>query len=374
MLNSANRIYNLGLVACLIPAFTGCQTPRYYAQAVAGQTEIFSRERPIKKLLATPQTPDALRERLEFVLKIRRFAAEQLRLAPDGHYLKYADLGRRFVVWNVYATPEFSLKPKTWWYPVVGRLKYQGYFSETGAREYAAKLEQKGNDVYVGGVEAYSTLGWFKDPVLNTFIFDEDAELVELLFHELAHQRVFAKGDTDFNEAFATAVAEEGLRRWLLKTHDRSACKSYHSEREHKNQFIQLVCQARVKLENLYAEKTDPASAPRNLVPNSEASNAAKRIEKERIFQELRLDYERLRAGWGNDGKYDAWFKNAPNNAKLNTVETYYKLVPAFEELLRRHNGDLEIFYQEAKALAKLKKEKRQDELASLLKAAQQHR
>jgi predicted aminopeptidase len=202
-------------VCVLAALISGCHTASYYQQAASGQLEILSKREPIAELLADSQTRPALRDKLQLVLDLREFAEHELRLKTDGHYLLYADLGRRFVVWNVYAAPEFSLEPKKWWYPVVGSLKYRGFFSEEDAKRYGADMAKQGYDVYVGGVDAYSTLGWFKDPVLNTFIHHSPPELAELLFHELAHQRVFAKGDTDFNEAFATAVGEEGVRRWI---------------------------------------------------------------------------------------------------------------------------------------------------------------
>src|SRR5687767_6056930 len=210
------RLLGLGFAVVVLAAvLSGCQTVSYYTQAIRGQYQIFANREPIEKLIANTNTPPALREKFRLVMDLRRFAETNLAMPVNGHYNRYADVKRRFVVWNVHAAKEFSLEPKTWWYPIVGRLKYQGYFSEAHANRYAKKLEEKGLDVYVNGVEAYSTLGWFKDPLLNTFIHHGETELADILFHELAHQRVFASGDTDFNEAFATAVAEEGVRRWF---------------------------------------------------------------------------------------------------------------------------------------------------------------
>ena len=192
---------------------SGCKTAAYYGQAARGQWQILAGREPIGKLLADEKTPEKLQRQLRLVLQLREFAERELKLPVDGHYERYVDVGRPFVVWNVQATPEFSLRPRTWWYPIVGRVKYRGFFSEADARAYAATLA--GQDVYVEGVRAYSTLGWFKDPVLNTFVNHEELDLAQLLFHELGHQRLFVSGDTDFNEAFATAVGEEGVRRWL---------------------------------------------------------------------------------------------------------------------------------------------------------------
>ena len=152
---------------------------------------------------------------MQLVSKLRDFADRDLKLPVNGHYRKYVDVHRTFVVWNVEAAPEFSMEPKSWWYPLVGSLEYRGYFAESNARGYAARLKKKGYDVYVAGTTAYSTLGWFKDPILNTFVFQPEGELAETIFHEQGHQRVFAGGDTNFNEAFATTVGQEGARRWL---------------------------------------------------------------------------------------------------------------------------------------------------------------
>ena len=159
------------LLYCSLAALiTGCSSVGYYRQAIGGQYEILAKREPIPEVIARPDTRPALREKLQLVLDIREFAERELHLKTDGHYADYADLGRRYVVWNVYAAPEFSLEPRKWWYPIVGRLKYRGFFSEKDARAYGEQLAREGYDVCVGGVDAYSTLGFFKDPVLNTFI------------------------------------------------------------------------------------------------------------------------------------------------------------------------------------------------------------
>src|SRR3954466_1892444 len=227
----------LALLALVVVAVSGCQTITFYSQALRGQYQIFAHEEATDKLLADPNTPERLKQRLEVLHALRTFAADDLNLPVDGHYRKYVDVQRPFVVWNVEAAAEFSLEPKSWWYPLVGRLDYRGYFSKPGATKYGTVLRKKGYDVYIGGVEAYSTLGWFKDPILNTFIFDPDAELAEIIFHELGHQRVFARGDTDFNEAFATTVGQEGARRWLLKKGDQDALETYRGEQRRTRDF-----------------------------------------------------------------------------------------------------------------------------------------
>jgi Predicted aminopeptidase len=344
---------------------TGCQTVSYYKQAIQGQYQIWACRRPIEELIADPKTSQALKEKLRLVLKMREFAEKDLKLPVNGHYLRYADVQRRFVVWNAHAAPEFSLEPKTWWYPIVGSLKYRGYFSEKHARAYGKTLEKKGFDVYVGGVEAYSTLGWFKDPVLNTFIHHAEADLAEILFHELAHQRVFASGDTDFNEAFATAVAEEAVRRWLRSTGDSAACQKYLEDLQRHDAFVRLVKNARRDLKALYDEEA-AASNPGNHQSAAQL-NARKRQEKHRVLARLQEDHQRLKATWGGSSNYDNWFRGPLNNAQLNTVDTYYHLVPAFHRLLRASEGNLEKFYDEASRLANLRKQERHRQLEMLL-------
>src|SRR4051794_12447163 len=265
--------------------FTGCQTMSYYKQAVKGQYQILASRRPISEVLADPNAPETLKHKLRLVLEVREFANKEFNLPIKGYYQKYADLHRDYVVWNVHAAPEFSLEPKSWWYPVVGEAKYRGYFSEKDARKYAGRLEKQNLDVYVGGVEAYSTLGWFQDPVLNTFIRHSDLDLAETLFHELAHQRLFVNGDTDFSEAFATSVAQEAMRRWMASKGNTAEFEKYMAENRRTEQFVNLVLGARQKLEGLYAMESTPEGST-NLLSLA----LHKRKAKAEIFQDLRKD------------------------------------------------------------------------------------
>ncbi len=370
-----------GLAALLLAALTGCHSVGYYAQAIRGHFHILSRARPIADRLADPVTPAPLKEKLQLVLKLREFAEKKLDLPANGHYLRYADIGRRFAVWNVYAAPEFSLEAKTWWYPLVGNLEYQGYFSEAKARRYAAKLEGQGFDVYVGGVQAYSTLGWFRDPALNTFIDDTEADLADLLFHELAHQRLFVAGDTDFNEAFATAVAEDGVRRWLSGTSNQAALHEYLTGLDRKDQFVALVSKTRAELESLYARvpggpEAGPVKGAERLATGVISQKRVVRVSpeqlraaKQRIIEQLRHDYELLKAQWSGYDGYDGWFHLPINNAQLNDVDAYYTLVPAFHRIFRASEGESKHFFREVGALAKLRKEERHRRLNALLAA-----
>ena len=333
-------------------AMSGCQTFSYYGQAIKGQYGIVAHQTRIEKLLADPQTPPPLKAKLQLVQSLRAFAKKDLKLPVDGHYQKYADVHRPFVVWNVEAAPEFSLEPKTWWYPFVGSLEYRGYFAERGAQKYAASLQKKGYDVYVGGVEAYSTLGWFKDPVLNTFISEPEPDLAETLFHELGHQRVFASGDTDFNEAFATTVGQEGARRWLRAKGDQAASEKYLAELRRTDQFTHLIMNTRERLEALYGDERTEEGEVKAVERKRATPPEQLRREKQDLIGRLQREYARLKLQWGGDTQYDDWFAQPVNNAQLNSVAAYYDLVPGFERLLEQNGGDLEKFYQAAERLA----------------------
>jgi len=356
------------LVAML--AVSGCQALGYYGQAIKGQYQIVVHERKIAKLLADPQTPAPLKAKLRLVEELRAFAAKDLKLPVDGLYEKYADVHRPYVVWNVQAAPEFSLVPKTWWFPFVGDAEYRGYFSERSADKYGARLRKKGYDVYVDGVEAYSTLGWFKDPVLNTFISDPAPDLAETIFHELGHQRLFVSGDTDFNEAFATTVGEEGARRWLRAKGDQSGYEQYQAELRRAEQFARLIAGTRERLERLYGdERTETGELIAARKPRPVPLDELRR-QKQQVIARLRAEYARLKAQWGGNTDYDSWFAGPLNNAQLNSVAAYYDLVPCFERLLAQNEGDLEKFYEACARLAKQPLEERHRRLQALSPSA----
>ncbi len=324
---------------------SGCGTIRFYRQAMDGQAEILRKARPVSQVVEDRQTGPELKRKLALAQEVVRFAREQLDLPTEGRYDRYKDLHRKYVTWVVYAAPEFSLEGKKWWYPVVGSLKYRGFFSEAAAKEEAVALKARGYDVFAGGVEAYSTLGWFHDPILNTFLNTNDAQFAELLFHELTHVKLFIPGDTDFNEAFATANSEAAVRRWLAAKGDRKALENYDAELEKDRQVIRLLLDTREKLKRLYE---GPAIGA-----------AAMRSRKTAIFDELRVDYVRLSRQWGGRSRYDRTFAMPWNNARLNTVATYYDLVPGFERLLKANGGDPKRFYAAVQALGKLSQKER---------------
>lgn len=328
---------------------SGCSNFSYYTQSIRGQLDLMNKRRPIPEVIADPSTSAATREKLQEVLKIRAFAARELALPDNGSYRVYADLQRPYVVWNVFATPEFSLQPEQWCFLMVGCLAYRGYFAESDARRFAAGPQVQGKDVYVAGIRAYSTLGWFDDPVLNTFLDLPRYQVAGLIFHELAHQQLYIDDDSAFNEGFATAVQRAGVRRYLQHQGSAAEQADHDAQYQRREAFLSLVRDTRQALRQLY---------------ESDAAEPAKREEKQRLFAALRTRYAGLRASWGGYRGYDAWFAQDLNNAKLSAVATYQRLVPAFEALLEQEGGDFAAFYRAAKRIGELPPEERRQRLA----------
>ncbi len=342
------------IVALLLATLSvaGCSSIEYYAQAVSGQFEVMWLSAPIEERLQSPGTPPSLREKLKRVLVIRDFASRELALPDNDSYRRYADLGRAFVLWNVFAAPEFSVTPIRSCFPVAGCVSYRGFYSEEAALKHADALAKEGNDVYVGEVSAYSTLGWFSDPVLSTFINYPEPEIARIMFHELAHQEVYVKGDTVFNESFAVAVEEEGLRRWLEREGTPAQRAAYSDSRRRQGEFAALVLKYRRRLAGFYAEPLSPEE---------------KREGKRRLFAEMSDDYAALKASWGGFAGFDRLVARGLNNAFLVSITSYTELVPAFRALLAQNKGDLPAFYRAARELAKLDKRDRDARLAELV-------
>ncbi len=343
-------------VAALASLLAGCSSFGYYLQSIDGQMKLLQARRPIADVIADPATPPQLRARLERALAIRDFASRELKLPDNESYRSYADVRRRFVVWNVFATAEFSVGPQQWCFPVAGCVGYRGYFEHAAAETFAQELRGQGRDVFVSGVPAYSTLGWFDDPVLNTFVNYPEPVLARLIFHELAHQRVYVKDDTEFNESFAVAVEHEGVRRWLARHGDAKLSADFALAQQRRVQFQALVLEYRGRLTALYQSGIAPADM---------------RARKAQAFSGMQRDYEGLRSQWGGFAGYDRFFKDL-NNAHLASVAIYTALVPQFEQLIAKHNGDLAAFYAEVEALAALGKEERAARLAALVAPGRQ--
>jgi predicted aminopeptidase len=333
------------LAACL--GLQGC----YVSQAARGQMQILNAREPISRVLEDPAAPADLKQRLESVREAREFASRELGLPNNKSYTSYADLKREYVVWSVVATPEFSVEPREWCFPFVGCVQYRGYFSERKAEEFAARLRRAGFEAIVNGVPAYSTLGKFNDPILSTMMTYGDDELASIMFHELSHQLVYVPDDTSFNEAFAVAVEQEGLARWL-KVHGREADLERHLQRRQREaQGMRIISSYRGRLATLYAGAFAPAQM---------------RQRKAELFAGLVAELRALAASHGVSSKLAEELAVAPSNARLASIATYYECVPGFQRVLAREQHDLPKFYAAVNDLAKLPKSERHAQLCAV--------
>ena len=330
------------LVAC------GCLSGCYYMQAAKGHIDLMSKREPISELLEDSSTEPDLARRLKLVSEARDFSITELKLPDNDSYRSYADLGRQQVLWNLFATEEFSLEPKTWCYPIIGCVAYRGYFSNDTARRKAEGLSEEGYDVALGGVTAYSTLGKFNDPVLNTMMAWDDVRLIGVLFHELAHQVVYIKDDTTFNESFATAVEEAGLERWLESRGESELLESFHRRKALEQDILALVDAARGRLEVVYAG-SDPEQMQR---------------DKQSVFADLSDAVEQRLEQSGLPPRH--WLVGELNNAKLVPLALYEAHVPAFRSLLDRCNGDFGCFFEEVERIGDYEADARNAELEGL--------
>ncbi len=326
------------LVLAAACALTGCGT-LYVAQATRGQMQILHARKPLSRVIADPSTDATLRRRLEEVRLARKFASRELGLPDNKSYTSYADLRREFVTWTVVATPEFSVVPHEWCFPIVGCVSYRGYFRQRSAEKYAARLQRAGMDVMVGGVPAYSTLGKFDDPILSTMMGYGDDELASIIFHELAHQIVYVPGDTAFNESFAVAVEQEGLARWLEFRGREGDLARYQQRRLRRAESLALISRYRAELRQLYASPIAPAEM---------------RERKRAVFTRLVAELRARAASQGVESPLAAELDGRPNNARLASLSNYSECVPGFERLLSEVGRDLPRFYHRVRALAKL--------------------
>lgn len=308
---------------------TACTEVGYYLHCATGHFEVLRRTRPIDVVLADPQTSPERRRQLEQIQTARTFASRELGLPENGSYRQFADLGRPYVVWNIVAAPEFSLEPQQWCFPVAGCVSYRGYFDEAAARREAERLTASGLDVDLYGVQAYSTLSWFDDPVLNTFLDHRHHNGVALIFHELAHQLIYIPDDSRFNEAFAATVEREGVRRWLQSQGTTEEWARYQLAEARNGEFSALLQRSREQLAELYT-----GSLP----------EAQRRSAKQAVLSELSRQALALEQQWGGDG-ISRWLERGLNNARLASLATYRDLLPAFEGLLASKGGDLPAFY-----------------------------
>ena len=331
------------IIAVLTLLLAGCASIGYYAQAVGGHLELMSAARPIDEILQDPATDPALKRRLENAHVAREFASRELALPDNKSYRSYADLGRPFAVWNVFAAPEFSVEPEKWCMLFVGCVNYRGFYNRDEAERYADELRKSGLDTYVGGIPAYSTLGYFNDPVLNTFLRLGDTEVARTIFHELAHQLLFVEGDTQFNESFAATVENEGMRRWLERK-GAPEQQAFAAQQRRREQFVHLADEYRGRLRALYATRQPPEDMRR---------------AKADIVADMKLAYAAMKKDWGGDTRYDKWFEQDLNNAKIASLSLYTQLVPAFDAMLEKEGRDLPRFYQRVTELSRLPRSER---------------
>jgi len=347
-------------IACsilLCGLLSGCQSLHYMGQAAVGHLDLLNRRQTAAELIEDPRTPQDLKGQLLLAARLLDFAEQELLLPAGDQYRSYVSLERPCVVWNVFAAPELSLEPKTWCYPIVGCTVYRGFFAEESARRCADRLARRGYDVIVGGVTAYSTLGWFSDPLLSTFIYRSESGLAELIFHELAHQLLYVRDDSMFNESFATAVAQEGLRRWFESRHDVTEYRRYEALVQDRREMAALISEFRDRLQQMY----------RRRLPDT-----VKRRQKAELFKKLRQEFEFRRRHRKPLALFSGWFEAPLNNAKLVSLATYHDDVPAFQQLLENNRNDLDRFYRQCRELAGYDPAKRRRRLRQLVGAPSQ--
>ncbi len=330
-------------IALATLALSGC----YVLQAASGQAQVIHRSKPIAEVLADPTTTAKTKERLQLVEAARAFAIDELALHDGKSYRKFADMGRPYVVHNVVATPEFSVEPRHWCFPITGCIAYRGYFDEQRAHAYGLKLSLRGDDVSVDGVPTYSTLGHLPDPVFGSMLGWRDTRLVGTIFHELAHERLYFADDSEVNEAFASVVEDEGIRRWLQQQGRAGEIVAHEAAMARQKEFAALLRDARSRLAQLYASGLPPATM---------------RTDKQREFGQLEFRYEQLRAHWGGYAGYDGWFARSLNNAHLAAVATYEDCVPGLRRTLQAA-GSLPAFYGEVESTRSLSVKERHAEL-----------
>lgn len=365
------------LLTCLLMGgilnLTSCQSSRYLWQAAQGQWQLVSERIALTQLIDDPDTPAQIRTRLQYVQQLREFAEKTLKLPVEGAYQHYVDLRRPFVVWNLFVVPELQFENKTWCYPIAGCVSYQGYFNKSAAVEMAARWQNKGYDTWVGGVRAYSTLGWFDDPVLNTFVLYDPLSLAALLFHELAHRKLYVPGDTTFNESWATAVEQEAVEQFLVNA-DSTANKSRSTmvENASAHWFGNIPAQSaiasyrrRISERQVFARLVSSAVDELSKIYDSDSDDQQKRLKKAARIDQLRQQYQRAAANGKLSPNYGSWFAGPINNAKLSTVTSYHQWVAGLR-FKRQQLNNWDEFYRWSEDLAEHSPAAREEALTEL--------
>ncbi len=335
-------------LALLIQFCTGCSTIGYYHQSISGHLSLISKRKPITDIVDDSTRDKKLIEQLMLVQALRTFASTHLKLPENESYRSYIQLDGPYVTWNVFAAPEFSVTLQKWCFPVIGCVQYRGYFDKNKAQGYAAKLSDLGLDVFIAGAPAYSTLGWFDDPLLSSMLDRGETVTASYIFHELAHQQFYLKDDSAFNEAFATAVEELGVHRWLQHQGRLDELDTYENWLTQKTVFADFVKDAQWKFEKLYALGLPAATM---------------RIEKQKQIADIRKRFEDLSQLNSQLLKYQKWMSGPLNNAQLGALALYRDRVPGFKQLFKTCKGDFEIFYRRVEKISKLSEEERESGL-----------
>jgi len=330
------RSFLISISILLLPA---CSNLSYYIDAANGNFELLEKAQPINEILQQADLDKKFRQQLITFQQARNFASQNLLLPDNDSYRSFSELGRDFVVWNVVATSEFSIEPEKWCFLFVGCLAYRGYFEKDKVEAYAEELKKQGLDVYVSGVSAYSTLGWFDDPIVSSMLYADEARRVGIIFHELAHQLMYRKNSTTFNESFAMLVEEEGLRRWFESRNEPVLLEQYKEDKVRSRQFHKMLVQTKNQLKLLYSQ---------------DLSDTEKRQQKSHYLKQIKEDYKNLRQQWHGYSGYDQWMSQPLNNAHFVLVQTYFDLLPMFKTMLSQQDNDLRAFYAEVIKLSEL--------------------
>jgi len=319
----ARAILRIFFCTILLTGIYGCSTVSFLSQAVTGHCRVMSSRVSIEKILMENGLDSLSRKKLRMILELREFASAELGLPRNKSYMLFSEIKEEYLGWNVYAAPKFSVEPITWSFPIAGRVVYRGYFSKEGALKFAKKIEEEGNDVYVSPISAYSTLGWYNDPVLSSHLRLDEIRLAGLIIHELAHQQLYIKGDSRFNESFAVTVERAGVLRWLKSTGRDDQIAEAVKMWEHQDETNSKMLDARSRLSELY---------------HSDIDTAAMEQKKDSLLKAFVVEIGRPRFG-------------EMNNAFFVPVNTYYSMVPKFQSMLDSLGGDFKEFYREAEGL-----------------------
>ncbi len=341
----------LAVLLVLVLVLCGCESAHYYWQASAGQLGLMNQRQPIDALLQGDSLDEQQRQQLQRAVAIREYAADRLLLPVADNYQHLVSLDSNFVTWNVFAAEALSMEALQWCFPVAGCVSYRGYFEQQDARDYAAKLQRQGYDVYVGGVTAYSTLGWFKDPLLSTFLRYSETRLAALLFHELAHQVLYIKGDTPFNESFASAVEELAVAQWLRDSGKEDQLAAWTAHNVWTETFTQWLLLHRDALQLIY---------------DSGASGTEKLAQKQDYIAAMQQSYGDFRQANDGDRGFDTWMSRPLNNAGLLSIGSYNDWVAAFKQLFLQQGCNWTDFYRASERLAERKQPQRTIELQAL--------